>query len=153
MGLTLDGGMHGRLVAVRYDDGSVHEFLPEDLRIAHLEHSEPWHTFPSYQGQRHYSESYTSAEMVWRQQYEMTGDQLCVRTPDARPTGSERLVTPFDIEARGSVKRDTLWNGYKVHLTETCDPDAPHLLTNVVTTAATVPDTAMTETVPAVCGH
>jgi hypothetical protein len=33
---------------VRYDDGSVHEFSPEELRIAHFEHSVPWRTFCSY---------------------------------------------------------------------------------------------------------
>lgn len=30
--------------------------------------------------------------------------------------------------------------GYKAHLTETCDDDAPHLITHVLTTAATTPD-------------
>ncbi|HSA47607.1 MAG TPA: hypothetical protein P5552_14040 [Candidatus Competibacteraceae bacterium] len=32
------------------------------------------------------------------------------------------------------------WVGYKVHLTETCDPDTPHLIVNVETTPATTPD-------------
>ncbi|BFO14600.1 hypothetical protein SHKM778_09880 [Streptomyces sp. KM77-8] len=42
-----------------------------------------------------------------------------------------------------------MWDGYKVHLTETCEPDAPHLITNVATTVATVPDISMTDTVHA----
>ncbi|WP_157129582.1 transposase, partial [Nocardia amamiensis] len=42
------------------------------------------------------------------------------------------------------TKRDASWNGYKVHLTETCEPDAPHLITQVTTTPAPVPDMAMT---------
>jgi Transposase DDE domain len=33
--------------------------------------------------------------------------------------------------------------GYKTHLTETCDPHQPHLITQVVTTLATVPDSTM----------
>ena len=33
--------------------------------------------------------------------------------------------------------------GYKVHITETCDFDQPHLITAVVTTAATVADVSM----------
>ena len=39
-----------------------------------------------------------------------------------------------------------IWNGYKVHLSETCDPDdgGPNVITNVASCAATVPDQAMT---------
>jgi hypothetical protein len=33
--------------------------------------------------------------------------------------------------------------GYKVHLTETCDPNSPHLITQVMTTPATTPDCTM----------
>ena len=32
------------------------------------------------------------------------------------------------------------WIGYKVHLTETCDPDRPHLITHVETTPAVTAD-------------
>ena len=32
------------------------------------------------------------------------------------------------------------WGGYKVHLTESCDPDAPRLITHAETTLATTPD-------------
>jgi len=35
------------------------------------------------------------------------------------------------------------WVGYKVHLTETCDLDTPHLIVNVETTPATTPDDNM----------
>jgi transposase len=33
--------------------------------------------------------------------------------------------------------------GYELHLTETCDPDQPDLITQVITTPATTPDCAM----------
>lgn len=33
-----------------------------------------------------------------------------------------------------------MWDGYKARLTETCDTDAPNLITNVATTVATVHD-------------
>jgi hypothetical protein len=36
-----------------------------------------------------------------------------------------------------------------VHLTETCEEDAPHLITHVTTTAATTTAEAMTETIHA----
>ncbi len=39
------------------------------------------------------------------------------------------------------------WIGYKVHLTETCDPDAPHLITDVTTNSATTLDVAMTPSI------
>src|SRR5205823_4711784 len=42
-------------------------------------------------------------------------------------------------------KQNKAWIGYKVHLTETCDDDAPHLIVHAETTAATTPDWVMTE--------
>ena len=40
----------------------------------------------------------------------------------------------FDAADRGryGLKRGHAWTGYKVHVTETCDDDRPHLLTQVV---------------------
>ena len=78
------------------------------------------------------------------------------------PPGRSRITSPYDLDARWGVKRDTFWNGYKVHVTETCDTAAgagssssdgdsdraavapPHLIVNVETTDATVPDSQMT---------
>ena len=50
------------------------------------------------------------------------------------------IHSPHDVDARFSIKRETKWTGYKVHLTEVCDPDAPHLITHVETTPATTQD-------------
>ncbi|MFH9424200.1 IS1182 family transposase [Streptomyces sp. NPDC017529] len=86
---------------------------------------------------------------MWVQDFHLVDGEVMRRGPKDRPPGAMRLVTPYDIEARGSVKRDTLWHGYKVHLTETCEPDAPNLITNVVTTAATVSDDRMAAVVHA----
>ena len=36
------------------------------------------------------------------------------------------------------------WSGYKVHLTETCDEDTPHLITHATTCPAMQPDMAST---------
>jgi Transposase DDE domain len=41
------------------------------------------------------------------------------------------------------------WVGYKVHLTETCDGDTPHVIVNVETTPATTPDDHMVAVVHA----
>jgi transposase len=50
------------------------------------------------------------------------------------------IASPDDLEARYSSKYGTCWIGYKLHLTETCTPDEPRPITQVTTTAATVPD-------------
>jgi transposase len=46
-------------------------------------------------------------------------------------------------EARYSTKREIEWVGYKVHVTETCEAETPHLIVNVETTPATTPDDHM----------
>lgn len=43
-----------------------------------------------------------------------------------------------------STKRQMEWSGYKVHVTETCDEDAAHLVTHVMTGPAMQPDMAST---------
>jgi transposase len=48
--------------------------------------------------------------------------------------------SPYDADARDSKKRDPSWVGYKLHLTETCEADAPHLIVHVATTPACVSD-------------
>lgn len=68
------------------------------------------------------------------------------RTADDLPPAALLISSPYDPAARYSKKRDTAWTGYKVHLTEPCDDDTPHLITDVVTTpaptqAVTVPPT------------
>jgi transposase len=109
---------------------------------------------------------------IWVQQFyrEVTGSGQEVRRReklpegDGLPPGRDRLISPYDLDARYSVKRDHGWGGYKVHFTETCDApgpgpaasrtagtgpqhrrgDRPNLITAVATTEATVPDAAMT---------
>ena len=51
----------------------------------------------------------------------------------------------MSLHARLGVKRNQGWIGYKVHLTETCDDDEPHLIVHTETTAATTPDWGMSE--------
>ena len=54
------------------------------------------------------------------------------------------IESPYDMEAKYSRKDVTKWTGYKVHLSETCDEQLPHLITNVHTTVATTQDVAST---------
>lgn len=81
------------------------------------------------------------------------------------PPARYRLTSPYDTDARWAAKgEDLYWNGYKVHVSETCHTEAeaeaeagagagqdvgvtpvpPNLITHVATTDATVPDNQMT---------
>jgi IS5 family transposase len=94
---------------------------------------------------------------------------------DGLPPGHLRLTSPYDTDTRWSAKRDTFWNGFKVHISETCAaegddaarratepgtppapgrsrtakvdraPSRPNLITNIATTASTVPDSKALE--------
>jgi transposase len=98
-------------------------------------------------------------EVIKRREKEPEGDGL--------PPGHARIASPYDTDARWGVKREELWLGYKLHVTETCDdeprcgcpgdggtarrhdqdcgaPAFPNLITHVATTDATVTDNQMT---------
>jgi transposase len=68
------------------------------------------------------------------------------RTTDNRPLSAMLIQSPYDLEAHYSNKRETQWVGYKVHLTETCADGRPDLITRVITTPATTPDSIMGRT-------
>ena len=59
------------------------------------------------------------------------------RTGDEQPPSAVCIASPYDLEARYSSKRETHWVGYQVHLTETCEPGQPDLMTQIITTPAT----------------
>ena len=80
---------------------------------------------------------------VWKAQYIEEDGRLRWRTVKEMPAAAEQISSPYDPEARYSKKREISWVGYKVHLTETCDPEAPNVITNVETTLATTPDDNM----------
>jgi transposase len=84
---------------------------------------------------------------LWVQQYyrcTVPGlEALRGRTTDEQPPAALRITSPYELEARYSTKRNTQWVGYKHHLTETCEPEYPDLITQVLTTPATTPDCTM----------
>ena len=67
------------------------------------------------------------------------------RTQKNFPPSSIMIASPYDLEVRYSEKRGNQWRGYKVHLTETCEPDAPNFITHVETTLATQQDVTAVE--------
>jgi transposase len=80
---------------------------------------------------------------VWAEQYTGEPGQLRWREVQEMPSPAELISSPYDPEARYSTKREVDWVGYKVHLTEACDEQMPHLIVNVETTPATTPDDNM----------
>jgi transposase len=87
---------------------------------------------------------------VWAQQYHIADDRTVRwREGEALPPAGEMINSPYDGDARYAAKRTTTWVGHKVHLTETCDPDRPHRLTQVETTPGPTPDAAMTDPIQA----
>lgn len=85
---------------------------------------------------------------VWVQQYYGPHD-VRWRTGEDLPPHARLIASPYEVEARFATKRQTAWTGYKVHLTETCDEERPHLITNVETTPATTNDVGVTDTLHA----
>jgi len=85
---------------------------------------------------------------VWVQQYHATTDgSVGWRDAANLPPANRLIQSPYDPDARFTTKRETRWTGYKVHLTETCDPDEPHLIVHVETTPATTHDSKVVETI------
>ncbi|MDX2661029.1 IS1182 family transposase [Streptomyces stelliscabiei] len=84
---------------------------------------------------------------AWVEQYHLDGEGVRWREGKDLPPGRRRLSSPYEPDARYGVKRGSGWCGYKTHLSETCEPDAPHLITHVLTTDATVADAEVTEVV------
>jgi hypothetical protein len=85
---------------------------------------------------------------VWIQQYGWPGGPVYWREADNLPPHKQLITSLYDTEARNRTKRDTNWTGYTVHITDTCDRDAPHLITKVETTPATTGDVEMTQVIP-----
>jgi transposase len=76
---------------------------------------------------------------VWGQYYEEREGQLHWRDGPAQGA-QETIVSPYDTDARRAQKRDTVWCGYKVHVTETCEEELPEVIVQVKTTLAPRPD-------------
>ena len=88
---------------------------------------------------------------VWLQPCYATAEDQPVRWrhADDLPPAPRLIRSPYDPEARYGKKRETEWTGYKVHVTETCDDETPHLITDVTTTPATTSDFAVLPTMQA----
>ncbi len=84
---------------------------------------------------------------IWIQHFYWENDQLRLRNKDLLPPAHLTLRSPYDPQAHLGRKGGFSWYGYKVHLSETCDPEYPHLITCVQTTDATATDMKQTQLV------
>ena len=84
---------------------------------------------------------------VWVQNYQWSEGKLGWRSTENIPPAALYISSPYDLDAHYSKKRTTSWVGFKVHLSETCEKDSPHLITHVETTTAPVSDDARTATI------
>lgn len=82
---------------------------------------------------------------VWEQQFVREAGKVRLRTGKELAPSGERIHSPYDPEAHYGNKGAVEWMGYKVHFTETCDADQVHLITQVETSSAVVPDVAAGE--------
>lgn len=81
---------------------------------------------------------------AWVHQFHIEEEAVRWREAVDLPPAGRRFDSPHDPEAHYGNKRSTTRTGYKVHVTETRDPDAPHLVVHVETTPAPVTDSDMT---------
>src|SRR6266700_7714443 len=99
--------------------------------------------------------------LIWIQQYyrdiSADGEKVIRREAGEHglPPGKDRIVSPYDTDARYSEKHGMGWIGYKVYLSESLSapaagypatgrPRQPQVITSVDTTRAAVADVAMT---------
>lgn len=90
----------------------------------------------------------TTLRTIWEQQFEPKDQGGQWRQEPALPA-AQLITSPYDPDARNGKKRTTFWTGYKVHFTQTCDEEAPQLITHVETTPAPLSDEGSISTIHA----
>ena len=85
---------------------------------------------------------------TWVHQYYIVEGELRHREAKDLPPAGMRSDSPYDSEAHYGTKRGADWVGYKLHVTETCDDDLPHLIVHVETSAAAHSDVRHDRTDP-----
>jgi transposase len=98
---------------------------------------------------------------VWEQQYRRVEEttpeatmiiELCDHASRSAEERRELIDNPHDPQARFATKRSQNkrsqnWTGYKLHLTETAEEEAPPLITDVVVVAANSYDAVAVDTI------
>lgn len=83
----------------------------------------------------------------WVAHFYLEQGQVKMRPSSEMPPAGNRLDSPYEPDSRYGNKRSKIWHGYKVHVSEICEPQQVHLITNVQTTPAHVQDIEQTATI------
>jgi transposase len=75
------------------------------------------------------------------------GGSVRLRGKGEPPSTTEPVESPYDPQARYRTRSGVAWTGYIVHLSETCEDGAVHLLTHVMTTSAAVHEARCAEAI------
>lgn len=85
---------------------------------------------------------------IWMQPFYRAPAGVRWRTAaEGLPPAARMLSSPSDLDAHDAKQDTTSWVGDKVHLTESCEPEQPHLITHVEITAGPVADAAVTNAI------
>lgn len=101
------------------------------LELVYAERSLPW------LGEL---EAIQTLRQVWLQHYHADAQNTPWRSDSELPPSALLITSPYDTQARYSRKKSTAWTGYKVHFTETCEAETPHLIVEVTPSSATMAD-------------
>jgi len=71
--------------------------------------------------------------------------RVCFKENRDLPRAAAGIASPDDVDARYRHKHGTSWTGSMVHVSATCEPTHPPLLTHVHTTSAAVHEASCTE--------
>jgi transposase len=86
---------------------------------------------------------------VWVPPFDAPVGPVRWRAAEDLPPSAKLICSPDDAEARYSKKRSTEWTGDKGPVTDTCDDETPHLMTDVQTTPAPTADFDVPPTIQA----
>lgn len=85
----------------------------------------------------------------WIAQFYLDQGLVKLRPANQLPPSGNRLDSPYEPDSRYGNKRSQTWHGYKVHVSETCEPEQVHLITHIQTTPAHIQDIEQTANIHA----
>lgn len=95
--------------------------------------------------------SIKALKIAWQRHYERNsdksvgGEEVHWKSNKELSRSPQAIESPYDVEARYRYRSGVSWTGYIIHLSETCEDEAPHLITHIMTTDATVHEAQCTE--------
>jgi transposase len=85
--------------------------------------------------------------LVWERHYQRQEQKVRFRSTKELANAPPGQESPYDPDARYRHRGKTSWVGYISHVSESCDDDAPHLITHVTTTTANQHEVNVTEAI------